>query len=673
MPEDDDTPSTAVAPKRGGIHSVYGLYIGGSELDHEYKTVARYAYASQRRNVNTISSIERDLVLAHDSTTSIKFEGKLEAITSSATEIGKERFLTILERRVEEHGQETFYYMKDLHGTVVNLFEHVHNFTLEAVVNEFNARSHATNVTHAAFDAYESDEVMLSRLVVESLLTSAFYEKISIRYGHRKDFKPLPGSCLLVMALETCNASVSHDIDGAAAKFAALTLKTYPGENVSDFSNEALRLIKIMQGGYALPVNTGSRLLQKVTGTACEEFNRKIFNLLDYVKTMEHKYKVLDPRSLLLDSECHKYGPMGLILTLHEIYGRLISDHDWPALATKLPQSNNAPARTGTDRKCYRCQGPHLIKDCPLKGKSHDKDKDKDESSDKKQKPKDTDAAPAAKKAKGDLPAWRYLEPKDLTKPLDDGDGRSWKFCTKCVCKKSGKTGMYLLSHFDSEHQDDYSPPSEGNMASVDVPPGIPAVTTVAPDVLFDDDTIEFQGAWCSEVSAVDHACAFAPSPVERENDSSLVERETNTASESTDDDEEVHGHEEGIADEYKGYANAWMIPKTLSLWVLMAQLPSLIYIHFPNRRQSFRFPLETCFGVFGRPFGASGRQLLQSFLASVVLLTMHLRRCSLLGIGTISWARCFNHLRVGSFSYSPFLGFGSPCCSGKVLRTFFI
>jgi hypothetical protein len=117
----------------------------------------------------------------------------------------------------------------------------------------------------------------------------------------------------------------------------------------------------------------------------------------------------------------------------------------------------------------------------------------------------------------------------------------------------------------------------------------------------------------------------------------------------------------------------AWMIPKTLSLWVLMAQLPSLIYIHFPNRRQSFRFRLVTCFGVFGRPFGASGRQLLQSFLASVVLLTMHLRRCSLLGIGTISWARCFNHLRVGSFSYSPFLGFGSPCCSGKVLRTFFI
>ena len=38
----------------------------------------------------------------------------------------------------------------------------------------------------------------------------------------------------------------------------------------------------------------------------------------------------------------------GLISTLHEMYGRLITDHDWPALATKLPQSNNAAAANST-------------------------------------------------------------------------------------------------------------------------------------------------------------------------------------------------------------------------------------------------------------------------------------------------------------------------------------
>jgi hypothetical protein len=78
--------------------------------------------------------------------------------------------------------------------------------------------------------------------VVESLLTSNFYEKIVIRYGHRPNFKLLPGSGLLMMALETCNASASHDIDGATRLFFALTLDDYLGENISNFAAEALRL-----------------------------------------------------------------------------------------------------------------------------------------------------------------------------------------------------------------------------------------------------------------------------------------------------------------------------------------------------------------------------------------------------------------------------------------------
>ena len=260
-------------------------------------------------------------------------------------------------------------------------------------------------------------------------------------------------------------------------------------------ANEALRLIKIMQGGYALPVPTGSRFLKKVSATSSEEFNRKIYNLLDHVKTMEHKYKVLDPRSVTKDPKYSEYGPVALISTVHQLYGRLITDHDWPALATKLPQSNNASANEGRqsrpssragsdDRKCYRCQGPHLINDCPNKGT------------------KKAASEPAAKKIKTELPAWRYLEPKDLTKPLVDEDGRTWKFCTKCVCRKSGKTGMYLLSHFDSEHPDNFTrDANEGNMAAVDVPLGVPAVTTIAPSgspSAFDEDPIEFQGAWCA-------------------------------------------------------------------------------------------------------------------------------------------------------------------------------
>ena len=61
-----------------------------------------------------------------------------------------------------------------------------------------------------------------------------------------------------MMALETCNASVSHDIDGAMMLFTELTLDHYSGENIADFAAEALQLVKIMQGGYALPVHIGS-------------------------------------------------------------------------------------------------------------------------------------------------------------------------------------------------------------------------------------------------------------------------------------------------------------------------------------------------------------------------------------------------------------------------------
>jgi hypothetical protein len=244
--------------------------------------------------------------------------------------------MTLLQRRVEEHGQETFYYMKNSADTVVNILEHSHNFTLEMAFAEMATRMEFENTSPSAFDSYEIDDITLSRLVVESLLTSAFYEKIFIRFGHRNDFKTLPGSCLLLMALETCNASVSHDIDGAATSFTELTLDSYPGENVSDFATESLRLVKIMAGGYALPVNTGSRILVKVSKTSSEEFNRKIFALLDQVKTMEYRYKVLDPLQLTKDPEYVTLGPIALISTLQQAYGRLISTHDWPALATKL-------------------------------------------------------------------------------------------------------------------------------------------------------------------------------------------------------------------------------------------------------------------------------------------------------------------------------------------------
>ena len=164
-------------PKRGGVHPIYGNYLGGAKLDDEYKCVTKsggsgvYRFSTQRRHEKTMSGIEKTLRDARDSPTSIKFNGKLEASEGSLSEIGKERFVVLLERRVIEHGQQTFYYIKDSDDKVVDLFEHAHRFNLEAVMGEHERRISEYTVTFDQYDTYELDEIELSRMVVSSLLT----------------------------------------------------------------------------------------------------------------------------------------------------------------------------------------------------------------------------------------------------------------------------------------------------------------------------------------------------------------------------------------------------------------------------------------------------------------------------------------------------------------------
>ena len=195
------------------------------------------------------------------------------------------------------------------------------------------------------------------------------------------------------MALDTCNASALHDVAGARKTFEDLSLDTYPGENVSDFLNEAQRLIKIMLGDYALPVCTGSDLLDKLTKTSSEYFNRKIHSLLDLVMTMEQEYKLSDPKALISDPNYPLYGPLALIGSVNDTYGRPLSDRPWPALSSKLPQSNNASNGAPPDVKCFRCQGPHLIKDCIKKPKTGSKDDSESKRAKKDKEP----------------PAWKFL------------------------------------------------------------------------------------------------------------------------------------------------------------------------------------------------------------------------------------------------------------------------
>ena len=148
------------------------------------------------------------------------------------------------------------------------------------------------------------------------VVNSIVHDTIRVRFGHLDNFDTLPGSCHVMMTLEACNASISHDVEGARQKLDALTLDSSPGKDIAAFSTAAQKLIKVMQGDYALPVMTGSRMIKKLTKTSNEFFKHKMFLLLDVVKTMELEYKLSDPRTITADAKYGKLGPLGIIATL---------------------------------------------------------------------------------------------------------------------------------------------------------------------------------------------------------------------------------------------------------------------------------------------------------------------------------------------------------------------
>lgn len=83
-------------------------------------------------------------------------------------------------------------------------------------------------------------------------------ERIITRFGNNDEFETYPGHVLFVIALDTYNASVQRDIAGAQTRYDKLTLDSYPGEDVTKLATEALRLIHILSGPYALPLNLGT-------------------------------------------------------------------------------------------------------------------------------------------------------------------------------------------------------------------------------------------------------------------------------------------------------------------------------------------------------------------------------------------------------------------------------
>ena len=285
------------------------------------------------------------------------------------------------------------------------------------------------------YDIYEKCDIALSRLTIESLTHPDLRVQVIVQCGERENFKCLPGQVHLMMTLNVCHASFAFKLDDASDKLNEMKLIDYPGENVSQFANEAQNLIKIMMGSYALPYQLGSQLVHKVCDTQSTYFNRTMFNLLDKVLAMEKAHGPnRDPKLLEKAAGYNKYGSLTVCKEMREQYAEQVRLKTCPALATSIPTTNleklndalsQGPKKNPNRYRCHICGSEYYLKfDCS-----------------QAQAPSDSERK-GGSVGGGTIPStaskddnWRYCAPLNENAILIV-NGVKYYFCKHCVCKR---------------------------------------------------------------------------------------------------------------------------------------------------------------------------------------------------------------------------------------------
>jgi hypothetical protein len=220
----------ATVPRRGGNHVTHGIYLGGGQVSDTWTMPgSRYWFSTQRWDDKYIEKIERNLTEARDSTSSLKFNGKLELSGGTAAELEKYRFVREIDTAVRETGQQVFFAV-DKGGTVSDIIRDHHLFTVLDVIKSMTHRMDIMNVDADRFDQYERDDLDLSRPLFESKLSRDLRKQIRVCYDHRPDFYDLTGSVTFMMALDICNASQAFDVEGTDDSLESLCLYDYPND-----------------------------------------------------------------------------------------------------------------------------------------------------------------------------------------------------------------------------------------------------------------------------------------------------------------------------------------------------------------------------------------------------------------------------------------------------------
>ena len=463
-------------PKRGGDQPGFGMYVGGSPLSLAYTSTLDRGFkaAGQLRTSRTIPRIEAHLQSNLNDATQRTFNGKLETSSDvTSTDMNKEQFVLAVRNLVTKYGFQSFFYLPNEAGNdMVYLLDDPHAFSIDQIIAEFNLRSadppppvvdaqgDETDDSIAArfpfYDDYEHFDIGLSRLAVESLVHPVLRSTVVTRYDHYDNFESLPGQVYFMFVLDACHASVSLDISSAATSLEEMVLSSFPGQNINDFATEALRHIKMMQHGWSIPFNTGSKLIFKTTKTDSEYFNRQMFALLDRVKEMERTCgEAGNPQELTRHRDYPTLGPIGICSTMQTAYGELIKSNEWVATSGTMPESNFAGAiiekrRNPDNKTCHICGSVfHFANNCPDRssaGSGIDSKSNSGSISDlgsNSDKPKEPNSPSNS---------WRFTAPTDGSTTLTRNN-ITYYWCGVCRCRRTSRVGFWNRTHTTANHK----------------------------------------------------------------------------------------------------------------------------------------------------------------------------------------------------------------------------
>ena len=94
-----------------------------------------------------------------------------------------------------------------------------------------------------------------------------------------------------------------------------------------------------------------------------------MFSTLDRALEMERRFRTKDPKLLLLNPPCSRYGPIEVCAILQEVYSKIFADKYWLVLASNLICQTNLGIKSGF---YFECGSENYRNKCSTLGRDKD-------------------------------------------------------------------------------------------------------------------------------------------------------------------------------------------------------------------------------------------------------------------------------------------------------------